>query len=326
VLVGASNPLCYTLSKAEWDWAARKAQNWCCPLPTFSEPPTLSPTNLPSVPPTLSPKDGLQCSAEGNCYQFKDLASWNQEFVTSLCLDHGNTDKSMNATLCDAYAGNPDYEMSLKLAILNTMYGTGDSSTECPYWCMYDPLRVVGNDAVGFKWHNSLACWNVLVGATNPLCYSRSWAEWEWATSKAQNWCCPPNTTGAPTLGPSPCSPYSSWNEVRASELCPTTVQADKSYDINVCDETEETKEKLEDSLANQFYTQCNSWCVYDYDTLINNTKTGSSDKGGFIWKNNNSCWKWVTGGFCFTAANHEFEEVSSLAAATCITYPEGDQ
>jgi len=235
----------------------------------------------------------------------------------------------MNATLCNAYVGIPYYEKSLKLAIVNTMYGHGPSAsaTKCPHWCMYDPLSIVGN-AVGFKWHNCLACWNVLVGASNPLRYIHSKAEWDWATSKARNWCCPPTFTEAPTLGPSPtprvCSPYNSWNEVRASELCPTTVQADKSYAINVCDETEATQKKLEDSLANQFYKQRSFWCVYDYETLINNTKTGSSDKGGFQWENNNSCWKWEIGGFCFTSAYDEFVEVPSLATVTCIT--EGDQ
>jgi len=224
--------------------------SWCCPLPTFSEPPPQSPTKSPSVTATLSSEDGLQCPAEEDCYRFQDLDFWNQEYATSLCIDHGNMDKSMNATLCNAYVGIPYYEKSLKLAIVNTMYGHGPSAsaTKCPHWCMYDPLSIVGN-AVGFKWHNCLACWNVLVGASNPLRYIHSKAEWDWATSKARNWCCPPTFTEAPTLGPSPtprvCSPYNSWNEVRASELCPTTVQADKSYAINVCDETEATQKKI---------------------------------------------------------------------------------
>jgi len=71
-------------------------------------------------------------------------------------------------------------------------------------------------------------------------------------------------------------------------------------------------------SLANGFYKQCNSWCVYDYDTIINNVITGADEYGGFNWKNNLGCWKWVSGWDCFVQALGDFEEVSVKAVGQC--------
>jgi len=194
VLVGVTNPLCYKHSIVEAVWAAAKILNRCCSYPTVM--PTNNPTKLPKVDQTYSPSFNPTslptiCSTEDDCSQFVGLASWNEEYVNSLCINHGTTDKSANATLCAAYVGNVDYENSLKLAILNTMYGTGPVVNNCGYYCMYDPLNIVGPAAVGFKWSNSKSCWNVLVGASNRLCYEFSIKEWEWAISKTQNFCCP---------------------------------------------------------------------------------------------------------------------------------------
>jgi len=138
---------------------------------------------------------GRACSTDDDCNQFNGLDSWNEEFVSSLCTDDLSTDKSMSATLCDAYADNSDYEISMKLAIVNTMYGTGPISSECGQNCMYDPLHVAGEDAIGFKWYETGRCWNVHVGSTNSLCYQKSVREWEWAVLKANNFCCSSDPT-----------------------------------------------------------------------------------------------------------------------------------
>ena len=58
------------------------------------------------------------------CHQFQGLASWNQEYVSSLCSDAVLSDKDTTASLCSQFADNMEYETSMKLAILNTMYGT----------------------------------------------------------------------------------------------------------------------------------------------------------------------------------------------------------
>jgi len=170
VIVGSSDFLCHKSSIAEWTWAVAKSQNWCCPeVPTDSDRP---------------------CSADHVCDHFQNLASWNQEYVTSLCTNDGLTDKSMSATLCAAWEGVSDYEDSLKLAIVNTMYGTGAGASKCQHWCMYDPLHIGGDDAVGFKWTNKNRCWNVVLGAKNRLCYILAIDEWSRAASKTENWCC----------------------------------------------------------------------------------------------------------------------------------------
>jgi len=169
VIFGNSDPLCHQSSIAERFWAMEKSQNWCCPADS-----------------TYSP-----CSPYDGCDQFQNLWSWaNPEYVTSLCTNDGLTDKSTSATLCAAWQGVADYEDSLKLAIVNSMYGTGAGASQCKHWCMYDPLHIRGEDAVGFKWTNKNRCWNVVLGATNHLCYIKAIDEWSWAVSKTENWCC----------------------------------------------------------------------------------------------------------------------------------------
>merc|ERR1719193_1169584 len=127
----------------------------------------------------------------------------------------------------------------------------------------------------------------------------------------------------SPTLYPTDCMPSYNWNEERAEELCSSTNDygsANKSYGVQVCDDNNSVTKQtnLAKSLANNFYTKCTSWCVYDYDTVMNNIQSGSTNYGGFIWRNIDSCWKWVTGYQCFVGSISEFEEVSLRAEDLC--------
>jgi hypothetical protein len=159
VLRGATNNLCYKRARSEWMWAMTKAGNMCEDSP--------------------------------DCHVFQGIASWTPEYVEAICSDAGMTDKSTTAVLCSPHAGNVDYETSLKLAILNKMYGTNTIPLggKCPYQCMYDPLHVKGSDAVNFRWSNAKQCWRVNVGSTSQLCNIRSLGEWSWAIAKTENWC-----------------------------------------------------------------------------------------------------------------------------------------
>merc|ERR1719204_1478883 len=122
-----------------------------------------------------------------NCKEFYDESFWTEEFTTSICSDDGKTDKGITAELCEDFADNEDYVKSLKLAILNTMYGTGNINPNfCGYWCMYDPLNVYD---VGFRWYNAQTCWRVLTGASNNFCYVTHRDEWEQSISKIDNFC-----------------------------------------------------------------------------------------------------------------------------------------
>jgi len=159
VIRGATDNLCYKRALSEWSWAIEKAKNFC-------EVPT-------------------------DCHVFRGIASWTQEYVESICSDGGLTDKNTTAVLCSQHAGNVEYETSLKLAILNSMYGTSriPPGGKCAHFCMYDPLNVQGPDAVTFKWSNVLKCWRVNVGSTSRLCNTYSVDEWKWAVAKTENWC-----------------------------------------------------------------------------------------------------------------------------------------
>jgi hypothetical protein len=159
VIKGATTNLCYKRALREWSWAIVKGENMCEDSP--------------------------------GCHVFQGIASWTPEFVESICSDSGVTDKSTTAVLCPADAGNVDYETSLKLAILNSMYGTYTipPGGSCGHFCMYDPLHVAGSDAVNFRWSNANQCWRVNVGATSQLCNIVGLEEWEWAIKKTSNWC-----------------------------------------------------------------------------------------------------------------------------------------
>jgi len=130
--------------------------------------------------------------------------------------------------------------------------------------------------------------------------------------------------TKSPTAAPTNCVPYYNWDEERAEELCPSVKNygfEDKRYGTVVCsDDVSETKqEALEDSLANSFYFECISLCVYDYWTVISNILSGSVNQGGFIWMG--TCWKWVTENRCFTAAYNEYEAVMHFAKEECAVW-----
>jgi len=330
VVVGATNPLCYIASVLEWEWAVSKTQNWCCssdpsPMPTNSplSLPEGHPTPMPSLNPTLSPSNGNLCSHDDDCIQFQDLASWNEDYVNSRCLNGGLTDKSTTATLCDAYVGNSEYENSLKLAILNRMYGTGPQSN-CGYFCMYDPLNMIGSAAVGFKWSNSKGCWNVLVGATDNLCYIASYQEWSWTVSKALRWCCPP---GPPTPEPTPspgndmiCSneddcyqwkELASWNQDHLTSLCTNDGNTDKSLNATLCSlyvGNINYENSLKLAILNVMYgtgavsTTCPHYCMYDPLNIF---------EVGFVWRNTEGCWNVITGLYhplCYGTSDSEWQ------------------
>jgi len=343
VMWANSDPLCYENSVLEWTWARVKANNWCCtsepilmpsisptlppyrPVELPSMPPalfepTLMPSNSPTTPPTWPPFPPTLCSTDNDCHQFVELDSWNEEFVSSLCSDDGLTDKSVNATLCPFYAGNIEYENGLKLAILNTMYGTTPipPSGQCAHFCMYHPLHVIGDDAIGFKWSTSGGCWKVHVGSnSSPLCYELSLAEWEWSSMKSENLCC----TSSPTYNPTPltaeptitCKETVLWSQERADESCPGN--AHHAYGVGLCDtyDNPDYQRRLDFALANELYSSCSHSCLYDYESY-NTTK-----QHAFFWKG--SCYNVQLGKWsCIDDQVSSLELANNHAATLCVT------
>jgi hypothetical protein len=109
------------------------------------------------------------------CQHFRGLGSWTEEFLDDLCSDTGVTNKGISATVCLSSAWTEEtaekYNNSLKLAILNQMYGSSSKvpNGECKYVCMWDPMHVYGDDLIGFIW-TSDGCWEVYT-AENPNLY-----------------------------------------------------------------------------------------------------------------------------------------------------------
>jgi len=183
----------------------------------------------------------------------------------------------------------------------------------CSSWCVYD---YASGGVLAWRWNNNDLCWNLESWGRCQWDFENGMNNTEWEAAKEQiSYICTLSPTFAPTLA---CGSYT-WDEERAEELCPLNLgygSTEKSYGVSVCtDANSATKQQaLEDSLANDFYEGCTSWCVYDYDTLINNVRTGSTDQGGFKWNAVDNCWKWVTAGTCFTIKFNEYELVVSKA------------
>jgi len=161
---------------------------------------------------------------QDGCKQFKNLQDWTESNLRSICKDSGRTDKHSSASVCEPYKGNEFYETSLKLAILNSMYGTTaiPQYGKCPWFCMYHPLYTDGPNAVGFKWSARKNCWGVLLGARNRLCYAHSYTEFLYAVYKGKNWC-QGSTCEASTL----------FNRLRAKGLADPKVRTHKKPKYN---------------------------------------------------------------------------------------------
>jgi hypothetical protein len=238
---------------------------------------------------------------------------WSEDLMDEYCsvVDTGSTYKHYNSTGRAAIPcpGFEFRESHLLKSLAMRMF------SDCSSWCIYD---YYSNGAIAWKWSSNGLCWNPLTRGSCHWDYAQKQPQAEWLKAKESiKWMC----TYSPTVSPTDCMPNYIWDEKRAEELCPSTMDAfpaSKSYGVEVCDDAKSVtrKDNLEASLANNFFTQCSSHCVYDYDTIINNIRTGSSDYGGFIWKD--TCYKWVTGWYCFTNAISQFEEVSQRAKDLC--------
>jgi len=189
----------------------------------------------------------------------------------------------------------------------------------CEAWCVYD-ITKSGYEA--FIWRSWSKCWKP---ATTGLCINGKPSHRVKMTDYIENTLCEsttPEPTDLPTLWPTDYMPIYEWTEERAEELCPSTMDyfaASKSYEVQVCDDANSVTKQasLEVSLANKFYQKCSSWCVYDFDTLVNNIQTSSLNYGGFMWKD--TCYKWVTGFQCFSTHFNQAIEVFVRAQDLCI-------
>jgi len=230
---------------------------------------------------------------------------WTDEIAEKICTSEamGVTKKGIDAIVC---AGSEKYQSRLAYSLANRAF------LSCDAWCVYD-IFTKGEEA--FIWRSEGDCYKPV---TKGLCILGNPLHRKLLREYIENNLCESTTTISPTLSPTDCLPTRTWDEDRAKEICPRKVRADKSYGVKVCNDAGSlTKQSsLEKSLANNFFYKCKSWCVYDYDTIMNNIRSDSANNGGFIWKN--TCWKWVTGWTCFTTNKLEFKEVSSRALDQC--------
>jgi len=199
-------------------------------------------------------------------------------------------------------------EADLLKSLAMKLYG------DCSSWCVYDFYSLA---VMAWKWKDGANCWELTTWGSCHWNYAegRNNTEWLDARDAVMVTC-----TYEPTLAPTGCMPAYTWDADRAVEVCPSIQTADKSFGVQVCTDTNSASKQaeLEKSLANRFFSKCDSWCVYDYDTIIDNVIQEGNTYGGFIWRNTDQCWKWVTGYQCFTSSIDEYDEVVVKAGETC--------
>jgi len=252
---------------------------------------------------TPEPTEAPTCTAQ---------REWSEDLMDSYCSveDTSKTYKhySNNSRAAVPCSGFEERAGDLLKSLAMRMYAG------CSSWCVYD---FSSNALLAWKWSNKHLCWNLLTWGSCHWDYSNRMNSTDWNEAKrAITLMC----THSPTPSPTGCVPLYDWTADRAEELCPSLedIDADKSFGVVVCDDDASSTRQfaLELSLANNFFDTCSSWCVYDYDTVVNNIMTDSEEYGGFVWKN--TCWKWVTGWACFDTFLSEFERVSERALDQC--------
>merc|ERR1719419_1438890 len=239
-------------------------------------------TGSPTSAPTTSTSD---------CVEIEQ--NWTKEIAEQLCSvgQMGHTNKGVDAVVCPE--NNQYYQRRLNYSLANRAYRS------CSAWCVYDSHpEGYGDASETFIWRKR-GCWEP---TRTGLCIFGNTQERELMAEYVEYTLC------------KPCIPFNTWSEDRAEEICPSIVSAGKSYGAEVCDDPNSStkQDNLDKSLANRFFAQCTSYCVYDYETIMSN----GGSYGGFMWKQ--TCWKWVTSWDCFGKHISEFTDVSSRAANFC--------
>jgi len=85
------------------------------------------------------------------------------------------------------------------------------------------------------------------------------------------------------------------WTQERATRNCKAK---DKAFGVRAC--PGRYQNRLEKSLANRFYSQCRSPCVYDIMSMITDAK------GAFVYKKRKKCWRFVKKGKCFKRKSYK--------------------
>jgi len=201
-----------------------------------------------------------------------------------------------------ACSGLSQDTLNLKKSLANELYDN------CGAWCVFD-------------WSTqALEAW---VWTSSELCWSRKsdgWCLFDNANTRTQIW------TEARMILASSCNANAAtfcnnefeWTQERADDLCASTNYGatDKSYSgANVCADESGRQAQLEKSLANKLYDSCSSWCVYDWDTLMDNI----DEMGGYKWNNGDNCYMWVTAGACFNAHAAEYQASREYVLETCL-------
>jgi len=263
----------------------------------------LEPTYQPTCTPQQEYSDELMdeyCSVEDTAFTYKHYNGVLDESGTAVdrapiaCTD-----------LNGAESGEQD-TLDLQKSLANKLW------EDCSSWCVFDWYT----EAVEvWKWSDGNKCWTKMTKGSCIYDYTAKeylpvWYEMQ---DKVLDVC-----TLSPTLSPTSCYPEYEWSQERADEVCDPAGygSTDRSFGgAVVCTDSNSAgkQAQLEKTLANEFYAKCDSWCIYDWETLVNDI----DGLGGFIWRSE-GCWKWVTKYSCFEANADQQLEVRAKAMETC--------
>jgi len=229
---------------------------------------------------------------------------YSEDLMDTLCTVSatGTTYKHYNSIHREPVACSGDLAdtLDLKKSLANNLFDN------CGAWCVFD-WNTQAFDA--WSWTPSGLCWS---RKSDGFCFYDKTTKtqkqiWTDAKTKLASKC------GFDAS--STCYHEYSWTIERASELCtPTSYgQTSKSYSgVFICSGDGEKQTQLEKSLANKLYRSCDSWCVYNWDTLLDD------EMGGYMWNNIDDCYRWVTKGACFSSHLSEYQAAREYMLETC--------
>jgi len=271
---------CVLVFQEEHEAMTNYVDNVLCPSDTPE--PTIKPTCLPEHEYSENLMDELcTVSATGTTYKHYDIV--NREPV--------------------ACSGDLADTLALKKSLANDLFDN------CGAWCVFD-WNTQAFDA--WSWTASGLCWSRV---SDGFCFydyvtntpSQIWTD---ARLKLASKC--------DFDGSSLCYNEYEWTQERADDLCASTSygHTNKSYiGAVICSGDGERQTQLEQSLANKLYRSCTSWCVYDWDTLMDD----NDEMGGYMWNNVDDCYRWVTNGACFNLHSSEYQAAREYALETCM-------
>jgi len=229
---------------------------------------------------------------------------WNEEIAFEICAseDMGLTDKSVTAQVCPGFEL---FQQRLNISLANQLFPS------CESWCVYD---IYSNAYKAFFWSMMDRCWSPVECG---FCIGWNHPEQQAMIDYMEKTLCTIGELTTESSAEPACSLQQEWSENLMDNYC-TVYETGYTYKHYAsigraaipCPGYEDKADDLLKSLAMKLYTNCASWCVFDYM---------SNAELAWRWHNGNKCWKLKSKGFCHFDYHNGVDTVEWNAAKEAI-------